>query len=125
MGQKINPNGIRIMENCCGGWSEAKLGIFSNYWFSDFKYSSLFFNDVFIRKTNKRMFMKYYKSRVRFIKGRRRRLKSILRVNGKYFFLLRLPYKMLLLNSFYKPAQMGLQRKHAVFLYKKRKTERS
>nr|QJS52041.1 hypothetical protein [Bulbochaete rectangularis var. hiloensis] len=106
MGQKINPKAIRI----------ANVG-FLNNWYSDYKFSSFFYQDLSIKKTQIRMLLKYYKTRVRFLKGRRRRLKSILRMTS--FYCLRLPYKTILLSCFLRPAIMGLQNKHTAFIFKR------
>jgi len=116
MGQKINPNAIRLAGKA-GAQRGVFPGFFSNHWFSDYKYSSFFFQDFVIRKNQIRMMMKYYKTRIRFLKGRRRRLKSILRFCR--FFSLRLPYKLVLLSCILRPAMIGLQRKHTAFVYKR------
>lgn len=115
MGQKINPNAIRLAGKA-GRQRGVFPGSFSNHWFSDYKYSYLFFQDFFIRRIHSLLMMKYYKTRIRFLKGRRRRLKSLLRFCR--FFSLRFSYKMVLLSCFLRPAVVGLQRKHTAFVYK-------
>ena len=117
MGQQLNPNAIRIVLKTKrkGGFIP---GVFSNYWFSDFKYSAFYFQGMSLRKNQKRLLMKYYKTKVRFLKGRRRRLKSFLRFCNKSLIFLRSPYKIRLLCSLQKPSVLGLQRKHTAFLYK-------
>lgn len=119
MGQKINPNGIRIV---CESARAYPIGYFTNHWYSDFKYSSLVNQDVWIRKSQIRILLKYYKTKMSAAnKGRHRGFKPCLRYSNDSFFLLRLPYKVLLLFSFFRPAVLGLQKKHTVFIYKTRK----
>lgn len=117
MGQKINPKTIRIVLQTKqkGGFIP---GIFFNNWYSDYKYNTFFFQDMSIRKNIKRLFLKYYKTKARFLKGRRRRLKSFLRLCSKSLILLRFSYKIRLFCSLLRPSVIGLQRKHTAFIYK-------
>jgi hypothetical protein len=118
MGQKINPRAIRI-SGYGGLENNQKAGAFTNIWFSDYQYSSLFYQHFYIKKTIMSILMKYYKNRVRFLKGRHRRLKSLFRFNS--FSCLHLPYKIILLCSIHRHASIGLQRKHTAFSYKLKK----
>nr|QYC94367.1 hypothetical protein [Oedogonium sp. 244] len=118
MGQKINPRAIRISGS--GQLQNNKhLGAFTNIWFSDYQYYSLFYQPFYIKKTLMSILMKYYKNRVRFLKGRHRRLKSLFRFHN--FSCLYLPYKMQLLCSIHRHASNGLQRKHTAFIMKQKK----
>nr|QYC94427.1 hypothetical protein [Oedogonium sp. BN3] len=122
MGQKMNPNAIRIAAN-----NQFQYGIFpggfANIWFSDYKYFTFFYNTFFIQKSKMSIIMKYYKKRVRFLKGRHRRLKSVLRISS--VSCLHFPYKKQLLYFVLSPTSMGLQRKHSAFTYNfKKRTPR-
>lgn len=114
MGQKMNPNAIRTIGEPKSAFIS---GCFSNHWYSDFKYSSFFYQDLYIRKNTIRVLLKYFKTKIRSLKGRRRRLKSVFRTSSKSFTLSRLPYKTILLFFLLKPAVLGLQRKHTAFKY--------
>lgn len=64
--------------------------------------------------------MKYYKTKLRFFKGRQksRRFKSFLRFSTKSYNILRLPYKTQLLGFFYRTHNNGLQKKNSAFILK-------
>lgn len=115
MGKKTNPNGLRILNLLEHSFLSTS---FSNHWFSDINYSSLFHKDITIRKNQIILFMKYYKTRLRFFKGRQRnrRFKSLLRFCNKSVNLVRLPYKMQLLGCFHRMKASGLQKKNTAFI---------
>ncbi len=120
MGQKINPKATHSIVKYYRMNSGVDKGSFTNIWFSDFNYYSFLYQDFFMKKNQIRILMKYYKAKVRFLKGRRRRLKSLLRISN--LSCLHLPYKKYLLCCLLRPANVGLQRKHASFIYKIQRT---
>jgi hypothetical protein len=62
---------------------------FDRVWYSDLHYNNLFYSDITLSKYTNYLILRYYKHKVRFLRGKHRRRRSTLRISGiltKRFF---------------------------------------